>query len=119
MASYELFSCFDKRKSVINRTRDLLFPMNCSLLDDSPDLCSPNLSKLVLKGEGSSYSTLGLIIIVQIFAGIGNIAYYALTLSYIDNNTKKTNVATHIGYILAAKFFGILLGYQLAWLCLK
>lgn len=87
--------------------------------DDSPDLCSPALSMLVMKEVNSSDLILGLIIVVQILSGIANVAYYALTLSYLDDNTKKKTVAFYIGWILSVKFFGVLLGYLLAWGCLR
>lgn len=60
-----------------------------------------------------------MIFIVQIISGIANIAYFALGISYLDDNTKKKHIAAFIGVLIAAKIFGILLGSILAWICLR
>lgn len=60
-----------------------------------------------------------MIFIVQIISGIANIAYFALGISYLDDNTKKKHIAAFIGVLISAKIFGILLGSMLAWICLR
>ncbi|XP_012256142.2 solute carrier organic anion transporter family member 74D [Athalia rosae] len=87
--------------------------------DDSPELCSPAVSLLVIKETSSGYLALALIIGVQILAGIAQIAYYALTLSYLDDNTKKKSVAIYISIVLAVRSLGVLKGYVLAYFCLR
>ncbi|XP_046476603.1 solute carrier organic anion transporter family member 2A1 isoform X1 [Neodiprion pinetum] len=86
--------------------------------DDSPELCSPETASLTMDSTDTGYVILGLLIVVQIISGIASVAYYALALSYIDDNTKKKNVAIYIGVVLSVTCFGVLLGCLLAWLCL-
>lgn len=74
---------------------------------------------LIFKETNSNTLTLVLIILVQLFAGMASVAYYALMLSYIDDNTKKKNVAAFIAPILAVKFLGTLPGTLGAWMVLE
>lgn len=60
-----------------------------------------------------------LLILVLIVSGIANITYYALGISYLDDNTKKKSVTAYIGVIIAVRIIGILLGYFLGWGCLR
>ncbi|XP_012215064.2 solute carrier organic anion transporter family member 1A5 [Linepithema humile] len=87
--------------------------------DDSPELCSSGLSRIISEENESCYSTMAILIIVLIVAGIANIAYYALGISYLDDNTKKQHVTAFIGVIVAVKIIGVLLGYLLGWGCLR
>jgi len=50
---------------------------------------------------------------------MANITYYALGISYLDDNTKKNHVISFIGVIIAVKMIGILFGYILGWGCLR
>lgn len=59
------------------------------------------------------------LIIVLIISGAANIAYYALGISYLDDNTKKKHVTGFIGVIIAVRIIGVLLGYVLGWGCLR
>lgn len=65
------------------------------------------------------YITLAVLVLVQVLIGMANIAYYALGISYLDDNTKKQHVAGFLGVIIAMKVIGVLLGYILAWGCLR
>ncbi|KAF7399488.1 hypothetical protein HZH68_008080 [Vespula germanica] len=87
--------------------------------DDSPDLCSASTSRLIVEEDDTCYFTLAILILVQVLIGMANIAYYALGISYLDDNTKKQHVAGFFGIIIAVKVIGILLGYILAWGCLR
>lgn len=46
-------------------------------------------------------------------------AYYALGISYLDDNTRKGRIEVLIGIAIAVKIMGLLAGYVLAWGCLK
>ncbi|XP_043258795.1 solute carrier organic anion transporter family member 1A5 isoform X2 [Colletes gigas] len=87
--------------------------------DDHRELCSPALSRIIAKDDESCYFTFAMIVVVQIMAGVANVAYFALGISYLDDNTKKKHVAAFIGVIIAVKIVGVLLGYILAWGCLR
>lgn len=65
------------------------------------------------------YSTMVVLIIVLVISGMANIAYYALGISYLDDNTKRKHVTAFIGVIIAAKIIGMLLGFFLGWGCLR
>ncbi|KAF3425088.1 hypothetical protein E2986_03670 [Frieseomelitta varia] len=90
-----------------------------SFTDDSRDLCSDSSSRIVVKEDEPCYFTFAAIFVVQIISGIANIAYFALGVSYLDDNTKKKHIAAFIGVLIAVKIFGFLLGCILAWLCLR
>ena len=87
--------------------------------DDNRELCMAAMSRIVVNEEESCYFTLGVIVVMQIATGVANIAYYALGISYLDDNTKKEHVAAFIGGILSVKIIGVLLGYILVWTCLR
>lgn len=87
--------------------------------DDSRDLCSDSSSRIVAKEDEPCYFTFAAIFVVQIISGIANIAYFALGVSYLDDNTKKKHIASFIGVLIAVKIFGFLLGCILAWFCLR
>ncbi|XP_068967047.1 solute carrier organic anion transporter family member 1A5 [Bombus flavifrons] len=87
--------------------------------DDSRDLCFDASSRIVAKESQPCYFTFSMIFVVQIISGIANIAYFALGISYLDDNTKKKHIAAFIGVLISAKIFGILLGSILAWICLR
>lgn len=72
-----------------------------------------------MEEDDTCYFTLAILILVQVLVGMANIAYYALGISYLDDNTKKQHVAGFFGIIIAVKVIGILLGYILAWGCLR
>ena len=90
-----------------------------SFTDDSRDLCSDSSARIVAKEDEPCYFTFAAIFVVQIISGIANIAYFALGVSYLDDNTKKKHIAAFIGVLIAVKIFGFLLGCILAWLCLR
>lgn len=77
------------------------------------------MSRIVANEEESCYFTFGIIVVMQIVTGVANIAYYALGISYLDDNTKKQHIAAFIGVILSVKIIGVLLGYILVWTCLR
>ncbi|XP_006616873.1 solute carrier organic anion transporter family member 1A5-like [Apis dorsata] len=87
--------------------------------EDSRDLCSETTSRIVAKENEFCYFTLAMIIVVQVVSGIANISYFALGVSYLDDNTKKKHVAGLIGFLISVKIFGILVGCMLAWICLR
>ncbi|XP_008556459.1 solute carrier organic anion transporter family member 1A6 [Microplitis demolitor] len=88
--------------------------------EDNPELCSvPGLARVLVEEEGTCYFTLTVVIISQIINCMGNIAYLALGISYLDDNTRKRHVAIPIGFLLAVKIIGMLLGYLMAWGCLR
>lgn len=60
-----------------------------------------------------------MIIVVQVVSGIANISYFALGVSYLDDNTTKKHVSGLIGFLISVKIFGILIGCMLAWICLR
>ena len=62
---------------------------------------------------------IAILIFAQIMAGVSNVGYYALGISYLDDNTKKIHVAAHLGLIVAIKIIGSLFGYILGWACLR
>jgi len=59
------------------------------------------------------------LVLVLIVSGMANIAYYALGISYLDDNTKQEHVTAFIGAIVAVKIVGMLLGFFLSWGCLR
>ncbi|XP_011882238.1 PREDICTED: solute carrier organic anion transporter family member 1A5 [Vollenhovia emeryi] len=87
--------------------------------DDSPELCIPRSSRIIVEEDEPCYFTMVVIIFVLVVSGIANITYYALGISYLDDNTKKKNVTTFISIIIAVKIIGVLLGYFLGWGCLR
>ncbi|XP_026672607.1 solute carrier organic anion transporter family member 2B1-like [Ceratina calcarata] len=86
--------------------------------DDNRQICLETSSRIVSKGEETCYFTLTVIFIVQFINGMANVVYYALGISYLDDNTKKKNVAVFISELIAVKITGVLLGFILAWVCL-
>nr|XP_034185770.1 solute carrier organic anion transporter family member 74D-like [Osmia lignaria]XP_034185771.1 solute carrier organic anion transporter family member 74D-like [Osmia lignaria] len=87
--------------------------------DDHRELCSEVTASIIAEGDSPCYFTFGVLIAVQIITGVSNIAYFALGLSYLDDNTKTKHVAAFIGVVIGVKILGILLGYILAWGCLR
>jgi len=62
---------------------------------------------------------MAVLVLVLIVSGMANIAYYALGISYLDDNTKREYVSAFIGLIVAVKIVGVLLGFLLGWGCLR
>ncbi|XP_054014166.1 solute carrier organic anion transporter family member 3A1 [Hylaeus anthracinus] len=87
--------------------------------DDHKELCSAVPFRIIAKDDEFCYFTFGMIIGVQVVSGVAQIAYFALGISYLDDNTKKKHAAAFIGIIIAVKIVGVLLGYILAWGCLR
>jgi len=87
--------------------------------DDSSELCSSALSRIITEEDVPCYFTMVILILVLIVSGMANITYYALGISYLDDNTKKNHVISFIGVIIAVKMIGILFGYILSWGCLR
>ncbi|EFN79491.1 Solute carrier organic anion transporter family member 1A5 [Harpegnathos saltator] len=87
--------------------------------DDSPELCASGISKIIVKEDETCYFTMIVLIVVLVISGAANIAYYALGISYLDDNTKKKHVSSFIGVIIAVRIIGVLLGYLLGWGCLR
>lgn len=87
--------------------------------DEIPELCNAVSSKVHIEENDSAYVTIVVLMAVQIFTGLANIAYYALGMSYLDDNTKKNYVAGLIGAVLSVKIIGVCFGYILAWQCLR
>ena len=55
----------------------------------------------------------------QFVLGIGNTLYYSLGQTYLDDNTKKTNIPQLLGYAFALRTLGPVLGFPLGYFCLK
>ncbi|XP_076662079.1 solute carrier organic anion transporter family member 2A1 [Halictus rubicundus] len=103
---------------VVDETVDMTRPVS-KYADDNRELCSGIPTKVLAKEEEPCYFTFAALILVQIITGIANISYYALAISYLDDNTKKKHVAGFIGVAIAVKIVGVLLGFILAWVCLR
>ena len=88
-------------------------------LEDNPELCSSGLSRVIVEEDEPCYTTLALLIAVQILTGIANVVYYALGISYLDDNTKKRHIGALVGILIAVKVIGLLPGYVIAWGCLR
>ncbi|XP_076276039.1 solute carrier organic anion transporter family member 2A1 [Lasioglossum baleicum] len=104
---------------VVDETEDMMRTTVYAHADDNRDLCSGTSTKIVAKDEEPCYFTFAALVVVQIITGIANISYYALAISYLDDNTKKKHVAGFIGVAIAVKIVGVLLGFMLAWVCLR
>ncbi|KAG8037596.1 hypothetical protein G9C98_005807 [Cotesia typhae] len=88
--------------------------------EDNPELCSASgLARVFVEEEGICYFTLTVVIISLIVNCMGNIAYLALGISYLDDNTRKRHVTVPLGFFIAVKIVGTLLGYLVAWGCLR
>nr|XP_033340979.1 solute carrier organic anion transporter family member 74D-like isoform X1 [Megalopta genalis]XP_033340980.1 solute carrier organic anion transporter family member 74D-like isoform X1 [Megalopta genalis] len=87
--------------------------------EDNYELCSETPTNIVAREEEPCYFTLAVLIAVQIINGIANVSYYALAIPYLDDNTKKKNIGGFIGVAIAVKIVGVLLGFILAWVCLR
>ncbi|XP_029161947.1 solute carrier organic anion transporter family member 1A5 [Nylanderia fulva] len=87
--------------------------------DDSPELCTSALSRVIVEEDEPCYFTMVILILVSIITGAANVAYFALGISYLDDNTKMKHVTAFIGIIVAVKLIGVVLGYFLAWGCLR
>lgn len=77
------------------------------------------MSQIIAKEEETCYFTVVVLIVVLIISGMSNIAYYALGISYLDDNTKKKHVSSFIGAIIAVRIISVFCGYLLAWGCLR
>lgn len=55
----------------------------------------------------------------QFVLGIGNTLYYSLGQTYLDDNTKKTNIPLLLGYAFALRTLGPVVGFVLGYACLK
>ncbi|TGZ47629.1 solute carrier organic anion transporter family member 2A1 [Temnothorax longispinosus] len=86
--------------------------------DDSPELCTAKSLRIITEEDELCYFTMTILILVLIVSGIANITYYALGISYLDDNTKRKNVTAFIGVIIAVRIIGVLFGYLLGWGCL-
>ncbi|CAK9811000.1 Solute carrier organic anion transporter family member 74D [Anthophora plagiata] len=86
--------------------------------DDHRELCAETSSRIIAKDDEPCYFTFGVFVAVQIMAGIAHVAYLALGISYLDDNTKKRHIAAFIGVLIGVKIIGVLLGFTLAWGCL-
>ncbi|XP_070149152.1 solute carrier organic anion transporter family member 2A1 [Polyergus mexicanus] len=87
--------------------------------DDSPELCTSGLSRIIVEEDEPCYFTMVILILVSIITGAANISYYALGISYLDDNTKMKHVTAFIGVIVAVKIIGVVFGYFLGWGCLR
>ncbi|XP_072767237.1 solute carrier organic anion transporter family member 1A5 isoform X2 [Anoplolepis gracilipes] len=86
--------------------------------DDSPEFCTSGLSRVIIEEDEPCYFTIVILIIVSIISGAANTSYYALGISYLDDNTKMKHVTGFIGVIVAVKIIGVIIGYFLGWGCL-
>ena len=94
--------------------------MNIYFTEDSPDICIIEGSARIISNENETcYFTLFIFAVAQFLSGLASVAYYALGISYLDDNTRKKNAASYIGLIVAVNFLGILFGSLLAWSFLK
>ncbi|XP_058794488.1 solute carrier organic anion transporter family member 2A1-like [Phymastichus coffea] len=83
--------------------------------EESPDLCMKMFDKLLTIKNAPLYTTISILVIVQIITGIANVAYYALGISYLDDNSKKEQIAVYLGFILGIRILGSILGYMVGW----
>lgn len=74
---------------------------------------------MIIEEDEPCYLTIVILIIVSIITGAANISYYALGISYLDDNTKMKHVTAFIGLIIAVKIIGVVFGYFLGWGCLR
>ncbi|XP_025264088.1 solute carrier organic anion transporter family member 2A1 [Camponotus floridanus] len=108
---------FTHRVRVIEETQNVT---HMSLYaDDSPELCTSGLSRVIIEEDEPCYLVIVILITVSIITGAANISYYALGISYLDDNTKMKHVTAFKGIIIAVKIFGIVFGYFLGWGCLR
>ncbi|XP_044012488.1 solute carrier organic anion transporter family member 1A5-like isoform X2 [Aphidius gifuensis] len=77
------------------------------------------LARLVNVEIDSSYFVLGIVILSQVVSCMGNVGFYSLGISYLDDNTRKRHVPIPLGFIIAFRIMGILFGYILGWACLR
>ncbi|XP_078038590.1 solute carrier organic anion transporter family member 74D isoform X2 [Augochlora pura] len=103
---------------VVRETQNMTRPLY-HYADDNYDLCSQTPTNIVAREQEPCYFSLAILIIIQIISGIANISYFALAIPYLDDNTKKKNISGFIGVAIAAKIVGVLLGFILAWVCLR
>ncbi|XP_063994543.1 solute carrier organic anion transporter family member 2B1-like [Diachasmimorpha longicaudata] len=88
--------------------------------EDNPELCTPaGLARISIIEDTMCYMTLTIIVLALIVNSIGNAAFFALGISYLDDNTRRRNVALPIAIILGVRIFGLLFGHLLAWGCLR
>lgn len=60
-----------------------------------------------------------MLFVLQIFIGLGNIAYYAVGVAYVDDNCRKSDSPAGIGAVMAAKVLGSQLGNALTFVVSK
>lgn len=54
-------------------------------------------------------------IAAQVVNGLAAVTYFALGISYLDDNTKKIHIPVYLGVVVAAKILGSTFGYILGW----
>ncbi|GJQ65789.1 hypothetical protein Trydic_g11957 [Trypoxylus dichotomus] len=92
-------------------------------ISDSNQLCSATFRKGNCESPESAadFSVIPLILVFlsQFILGIGNTLYFSLGQTYLDDNTKKTEIPILLGWILALRTFGPAVGFVLAYICLS
>lgn len=68
-----------------------------------------------MEEQAYSETTLAMLFVLQLAIGLGNIVFYSLGLSYIDDNVKERHSPALIGTALAAKIWGSQWGSALAY----
>lgn len=74
-------------------------------------LFTPEFSQLSLDPDQSRLGTLVLLFILQFFIGMGNLAFFVIGITYVDDNSESLDSPAVIGAALGASVAGIQVGY--------
>lgn len=81
----------------------------------SPDICMRKFSRIIKPNGQDQFVNLIILIAAQVVNGIAAVTYYALGISYLDDNTKRIHVPVYFGVVVASKILGSAFGYVLGW----
>lgn len=80
------------------------------------DLCFNTIAGRLDSEKSHAITTQILLFIVQFAIGLGNVAFYCLGISYLDDNLKEHESPAYIGGAIAANLWGSQLGSAIAFL---
>uniref|UniRef100_A0A336KHU9 CSON010641 protein n=1 Tax=Culicoides sonorensis TaxID=179676 RepID=A0A336KHU9_CULSO len=80
------------------------------------DLCWHTITSRLDSEKSHTITTQILLFVVQFVIGLGNIAFYCLGLSYLDDNLKEHESPAYLGGVLAARLWGSQVGSAIAFL---
>ncbi|XP_014230637.1 solute carrier organic anion transporter family member 2A1-like [Trichogramma pretiosum] len=83
--------------------------------EEHPDLCIESLSRIMMPQTLPQVSAMVILIIVQMITAAANVAYCALGLSYLDDNSKTEQAPVYLAIVVAVKALGSVLGYMMGW----